>query len=188
MSSNEKNRVCPVEHAGALDSGLRKILHNPRKILKPYISEGMKVLDLGCGPGFFSIEIARLVGGSGKVIAADLQEAMLEIVKEKIKNSDLKNIIELHKTGKDRIGLSEKVDFILLFYILHEVPDKDALFQEIKTLLKPGGKVLIIEPKFRVSKIDFSNSIAIIKNNGFDIIRRPKVFLSRSIVVNTAGK
>jgi ubiquinone/menaquinone biosynthesis C-methylase UbiE len=73
--SNEKNkRICPVEYAVGLDNSVRRLLQNPRKILKPYIHEGMTVLDLGCGPGFFSIEIAKMLKDSGKVIAADLQE------------------------------------------------------------------------------------------------------------------
>lgn len=48
-----KNRVCPVELAGSLDNKIRKWFQNPQKILAPYIKEGMKVLDIGCGPGFF---------------------------------------------------------------------------------------------------------------------------------------
>jgi ubiquinone/menaquinone biosynthesis C-methylase UbiE len=76
--SRQKNRVCPVSLAGGLDNKIRRWLQNPRKILAPYIQEGMTVLDIGCGPGFFSIEMAQLVGKSGKVFAADLQEGMLQ--------------------------------------------------------------------------------------------------------------
>jgi len=88
--SNEKNkRICPVEYAGGLDNSVRRLLQNPRKILKPYIHQGMTVLDLGCGPGFFSIEIAKMLKDTGKVIAADLQEGMLEKVNKKIKGTEL---------------------------------------------------------------------------------------------------
>jgi 2-polyprenyl-3-methyl-5-hydroxy-6-metoxy-1,4-benzoquinol methylase len=55
---NNNNRVCPVEKAKHLDSFFRKILQNPQKILRKYINKGMTVLDFGCGPGFFTIEIA----------------------------------------------------------------------------------------------------------------------------------
>ena len=51
----ERNRVCPVELAGSLDGRVRGWLQNPGKILAPYVREGMTVLDVGCGPGFFSI-------------------------------------------------------------------------------------------------------------------------------------
>ncbi|MCP4372916.1 MAG: SAM-dependent methyltransferase, partial [Deltaproteobacteria bacterium] len=60
--SNRNNRICPVERAGSLDSRIRRWLQNPQKILKPYIKEGMTVLDVGCGPGFFSIDMAQMVG------------------------------------------------------------------------------------------------------------------------------
>jgi ubiquinone/menaquinone biosynthesis C-methylase UbiE len=69
--------VCPVERAGSLDSKIRRWLQNPQKILVPYVREEMTVLDIGCGPGLFSVEMARMVGKSGRVIAVDLQEGML---------------------------------------------------------------------------------------------------------------
>ena len=85
MSKEKDNRVCPVEIAGGLDNFVRRLLQNPQKLLRPHIREGMTVLDLGCGPGFFSIEIAKLLNNSGKVIAADLQEGMLDKLRKKIK-------------------------------------------------------------------------------------------------------
>jgi len=84
MIKSGNKRICPVENAGGLDNFVRKFLQNPLKILKPYISKGMTVLDLGCGPGYFSIEIAKMVSESGKVIAADLQKRMLEKVRNKV--------------------------------------------------------------------------------------------------------
>jgi len=78
METKRSQRVCPVENAGGLDNSVRRLLHNPAKILKPYIHEGMTILDLGCGPGVFTVEIATLLNCSGKVIAADLQEGCLK--------------------------------------------------------------------------------------------------------------
>ena len=86
-------RVCPVALSGSLDNSIRRWLQNPRKILGPYIKEGMTVLDVGCGPGFFTIEMARMVGKSGRAIAADMQEGMLQKVKEKIKGTVLEDRI-----------------------------------------------------------------------------------------------
>lgn len=63
--SDRSSRVCPVERAGHLDNRIRRWLQNPQKILRPYIEEGMTVIDVGCGPGFFSIEMAQMVGKSG---------------------------------------------------------------------------------------------------------------------------
>jgi len=53
-----KERLCPVKHAGTLDNKIRKMLQDPKKILGPYIKKGISVLDLGCGPGFFTVAMA----------------------------------------------------------------------------------------------------------------------------------
>jgi ubiquinone/menaquinone biosynthesis C-methylase UbiE len=183
MNKENNKRVCPVERAGGLDNSLRRFLQNPQKILKPYIHKGMKVIDLGCGPGFFSTEIAKLLVDSGKVIAADLQEGMLEKLKKKIIRTELERTIEIHQCTENETGVREKVDFVLAFYMIHEVPDPDRLFRELKSLLNPDGKILIVEPKFHVSEKSFEKMVDGIKCLGFDIIERPKVFFSRSILV-----
>jgi len=101
----EKNRVCPVTLARFLDNRIRRWLQDPRKILRPYIKEGMTVLDVGCGPGFFSIELARMVGKSGRVIASDLQEGMLRKLRDKIRGTELEERITLHRCEKNKLGL-----------------------------------------------------------------------------------
>jgi len=185
MTANKK-RVCPVEYAGVLDFSLRKLIQNPRKILRPYISEGMTVLDIGCGPGFFTMEMAKIVGISGKVIAADLQEGMLRKLEDKIRNTEFQNIIQLHQCQENKIGLAEKVDFVLVFWMLHEVPDQLRFLKEISTLLKPDAKIMIVEPLFHVSKNDFASLIESVRGLGFKLIDRPKVFFSHSMVIKIA--
>ena len=181
--NDSKNRVCPVERAGSLDNRIRRWLQNPQKILGPYIKEGMTVLDIGCGPGFFSIEIAQMVGDSGRVIASDLQEGMLEKLRDKIKGTELDKRITLHKCEENKIGVSDEIDFVLLFYTVHEVPNKEALFNEIRTILKPNGQVLIVEPPFHVSKSDFEETIEKALNAGFTFVERPKVLFSKTAVL-----
>jgi ubiquinone/menaquinone biosynthesis C-methylase UbiE len=183
MNDRKNSGPCPVELAGGLDNNARRLFQNPRKLLKPYINKGMTVLDLGCGPGFFTVEIAKMLKGSGKVIAADLQGGMLEKVNKKIKGTELEQRIEIHKCEDDRIGVTENVDFVLAFYMIHEVPDQDKLFEELKSILKPDGKIYIIEPKFHVSKKSFEIMIDKIENMGFEITDRPKVFFSRTVLL-----
>lgn len=186
MSKEKNQRVCTVENAGGLDNSIRRFLQNPKKILSSYIHRDMIVLDLGCGPGFFSLEIAKLLSGTGKIIAADLQEGMLEKVRQKIIGTELEKLFLLHKCDKNNIGVTEKVDFVLCFYVIHEVPDQNKLFAELKSILKPNGKILIIEPKIHVPKSDFINMCDKLNILGFEIIERPKVFFSRSILIKKA--
>lgn len=183
MTNDINSKVCPVEIAGGLDNSFRRLLQNPNKIMKPYIREGMTVLDLGCGPGFFSLEIAKLLKDSGKVIAADLQEGMLEILRNKIKGTNLVQRIEVHKCENTHIGITENVDFVLAFYMIHEVPNQVKLLEVLKSILKPNGKIYIIEPKFHTSKKSFEVMIDKIKSMGFEIIEKPKVCFSRTVLL-----
>lgn len=185
---NNKERLCPVELAGSLDSRMRRWLQNPRKILAPYIKEGMSVLDIGCGPGFFSTEIAKIVGTKGKVFAADLQDGMLQIIKNKISGTELENIIRLHKTGEDKINLPEKVDFIFAFYVVHEIPNKENLFKELKNILSENGQILIVEPMGHVSRRAFESTMEIAKNAGFETNRGIKILLSRNVILTHTTK
>lgn len=181
--SRKDTRVCPVALSGSLDNRIRRWLQNPRKILGPYVREGMTVLDVGCGPGFFTIEMAMMVGRSGRVIAADMQEGMLRKVKEKVAGTELEGRIMLHKCEEQRIGVKQPVDFVLLFYMVHEVPDRQHLFKEIHSILKPGGKVLIVEPPVHVSKSAFEETVGIAEDAGFKVIERPEMVFSRGVVL-----
>ncbi len=180
---DRKNHVCPVERAGILDHRFRRCLQDPRKILKPYIEEGMTVLDIGCGTGFFSVDMAQMVGPSGRVIASDLQEGMLRKLREKIQGTELEERITLHQCEENKVGLSANVDFVLAFYMVHEVPNPREFFEEIKSILKPNAQFLIVEPPFRVSKWAFEETIRKARDAGFKPVEGPKVLLSKTAML-----
>jgi ubiquinone/menaquinone biosynthesis C-methylase UbiE len=184
---HERNRVCPVELASSLDNKLRRWLQNPREILSPYVKEGMTVLDIGCGPGFLSIEMAKMVGTSGKVISADLQEGMLQELARKISGTDLEGRIKRVQCDREMINISERIDFVLAFYMVHEVPDKGLLFKQLKEVLNERGQLLLVEPKlFHVSRKAFELTIKVAEDNGFRAYRGPKLRFSWSAVLRSA--
>ena len=181
--SKRSERICPVEKAGSLDTKIRRWLQNPRKILKPYIKDGMTVLDLGCGPGFFTIELAQMVGETGKVIAVDLQEGMLQKLNDKFTGTELENRITLHKCEEDKISYKENVDFVLAFYVVHEIPNQQSLFEELQTIIKPNGKLFIVEPPFHVSKKAFAETIKKATTAGFAEVKRPNIFFNKAVIL-----
>ena len=188
MNTKEHTHICPAWGAGGLDNSLRKITQNPQKILKPYIREGMTVLDVGCGPGFFSVEMAKMLNGSsGKVIAADIQQKMLDKISKKITGTPYEQRIQLHKSDFDSIARGliplSSVDFVLAFWMIHEVSNQRSFLDELASLLKPDGLFFIVEPKFHVPKKAYNAMIDTLKEIGFTVVDTPKVFFSRAVVL-----
>ncbi len=177
------DRVFDIRRAGKLEGSFRKIVHNPKRMLGRYVTDGITALDFGCGPGFFTIPMAGMVGERGRVIAADLQQGMLDILKKKVAGKDIESRIILHKVREDSIGIKDKVDFVLAFYVVHEVPSVQNFFREMKSILKPGGKMLVVEPNFKVSEEGFEKTIMIAGKHGFIPLKRPGVMMSRAAVL-----
>jgi ubiquinone/menaquinone biosynthesis C-methylase UbiE len=181
---DDRNRVCPVELAPSLDSRIRRWLQNPNKILSPFVREGMKVLDVGCGPGFFSIEMAKLVGPRGQVFSADLQAGMLQKLEEKIRGTALEPRIKRVQCNKGSVNVTDMVDFILAFYMVHEVPDKISLFRQLKAILDQRGQFLLVEPRlFHVSREEFESTSRVAESAGFRIKDGPRLRCSWTAVL-----
>ncbi len=179
-----RDRVCPVEFAGSLDNRIRRWVQNPQRILAPYVRHGMTALDVGCGPGFFSIEMAKLVGAEGRVIAADLQDGMLAKLRDKIAGTELESRISLVHCEPGNINVVDHVDFVLAFYMVHEVPDQDSFFAQLKPVLKRGGTFLIVEPKFfHVSREEFARTLAIAEQHEFAVSAGPRLLSSWSALL-----
>ena len=177
--------VCPWWLGWILDNPIRRLIHNPEEILGGYIERGQMVLDIGCGSGTFTLALAKMVGENGKVIAVDVQEEMLQMVRKKAAKEGLQSRIITHKSGQNSIGIYDKVDFALAFYMVHEVPDVKAFLKEIALLLKPNGKLLIVEPKIHVSASSFKNTLEAAKLAGLKPISEPKIRFSRSMLFST---
>lgn len=144
----------------------------------------MKVLDVGCGPGFFSIAMAEMVGPNGQVIAADLQEGMLQRLAGKIRGTSVESRIRTVQCTAEKINVRESVDFILTFYMVHEVPDKESFFDQLRVILKRGGQFLLVEPRlFHVSREEFEATLKAAERAGFGISPGPRLALSWSAVL-----
>jgi ubiquinone/menaquinone biosynthesis C-methylase UbiE len=186
MGKND-DRVCPMSRAKSLDTRFRRWWQNPDKILCPYIKEGMTVLDVGCGPGFFTIDMAEMVGESGRIIACDLQQGMLDMLRQKIQGTELESRITLQLCMEDSINVTKQVEFVLAFYLVHEVPDQQQFFREVGAILSEGGKILVVEPPLHVSKKAFNETIRIAQATGFMPIEKPKLLFSKAVVFVKSG-
>ena len=172
--------VCPWWLAYTFDNPLRRIFHRPEEIFRPYLQEGMTAIDLGCGMGFFSISMAKLVGETGKVIAVDVQQKMLDTLKNRAKKAGIAHRIATRLCEENNIGSHEAVDFALAFWMAHETPDAFNFLHQVHKILKKSGKLLLAEPKLHVTGAEFKKTVVIAQEVGFKRIDPPIISLSHT--------
>jgi ubiquinone/menaquinone biosynthesis C-methylase UbiE len=177
-----ENHVCPWWLAYTFDNPFRRFFHKPDQMFAQYVKRGMTVADIGCGMGYFSIGLAKILKGNGKVISVDLQKKMLEVLEKRAKSAGVFDSIQPHLSKKDDIGLIEPIDFALTFWMVHEIPEKTGFLQQIYAALKNAGLLLIAEPKFHVSRSQFEEEKDIARQVGFVIKQEPKITFSHSVL------
>lgn len=183
------NRVCPWRRAYSFDNFLRRFFYNPRKIVGPFVGEGATVTDIGCGMGFFSIAMARMVGESGLVIAVDIQEEMLEILSKRAKKAGVAGRIKPHLSVPGQIGVDRPVSFALASWVAHEIDDRMAFMKQVFDILEPAGKLLVAEPKFHVKPDEFEDTVGKAVGAGFERLpeKTPRVAWSRAMLFEKPG-
>ncbi|MGB5218843.1 MAG: class I SAM-dependent methyltransferase [Smithella sp.] len=169
------------------DNPIRKIFHDPIAILSPYVQQGDTAIDIGPGMGYFSIPMAELVGSQGCVIAIDIQQKMLSALMNRAQKKGVIDRIKTHLAKPDSLGLQDKADFILAFWMVHEVPDQRRFLSEIRDLMKPDGLFLLVEPLLHVSRKNFARPVETAKSVGFVIKESPQISMSQSALF-TLGK
>lgn len=118
----------------------------PEKLLRELgLSEGMTIADIGCGPGFFTIPAAQIVGPTGVTLAADIQGEMLSAVRSRALEHGLTNV-RIVKTNDREIPIPQGIcDFALLAFMLHEVEHRASFLHRAARTLKPTGRLIALE-------------------------------------------
>ncbi len=109
------------------------------------IRKGQTVADLGAGSGYFSFRMASKVGSEGKILAVDIQEAMLNVVRQRAKREGLSNVVAVRSTESDSKLPAASVDLLLMVDVYHELEYPYEVMQSVVKALKPGGRVALVE-------------------------------------------
>ena len=170
--------TCPWWFGYFLLSPFRRLAQSPSRMLRPFVREGMVIVEPGCGMGFFTLDLVRMTGPRGRVVAIDLQEKMLAGLRRRAARAGLEGRIEARLAGPDQLGIDDlagQVDLVLAFYVVHELRDRAAFFREIATALRPEGSVLVVEPPLHVSRGAFEESLAAAGRAGLRVAARPRI-------------
>jgi ubiquinone/menaquinone biosynthesis C-methylase UbiE len=156
-------------------SPLRRLLESPEKLLGPWVEPGMTILDVGCATGFFSLPLARMTGEKGRVLCVDVEPRMVKGLVRRATKAGLIDRIEPIVCDEDDLGLSEHegtADLAVAIHALHELPDIERGLRQIAASLKPGGRLLVIEPTGHVSRETWDFELEAARHVGFTVARR----------------
>jgi len=130
----------PVSQAGMLLHPLRGWLQPVRPVLDKFgLRPGATVLELGPGPGYFSVEAARIVGPEGRIVCLDLQPGMLQMLAGRLGEASVRNACPLAGDATRLPLAAASVDAAFLVTVLGEIPDRPQALAELRRVLKPGG-------------------------------------------------
>jgi SAM-dependent methyltransferase len=173
-----KHHVCPWWLGYLLANPIRRLLHDPHTILDPHVREGMTVVEPGPGMGFFTLELLRLTGPSGRVVAVDIQPRMLAVLKRRAAKAGLLDRLDARVAQPDSMGLADldgAVDFALAFAVVHELPAAGPFFAEVSRALKQGARLLLAEPTGHVKPAEFEAELRDAASAGLVPVDRPAI-------------
>ncbi|MGI8911436.1 MAG: class I SAM-dependent methyltransferase [Rubrobacteraceae bacterium] len=111
-----------------------------REILKP--APGERMLEVGPGTGYYSLDAARWVGSDGTLDVLDIQQEMLDHILRRARESSVPNIVPARGDAQELPCPDDRFDAAYLSFVLGEVPDQDAALRELRRVLKPGGRLV----------------------------------------------
>ena len=161
---------CPWLVQYLLISPLRRLSEPPDKLVGPYVQRGMTVLDPGCGFGYISLPLARMVGPEGRILSVDIEPRAVQRLLRRASNAGLADRIETRVCQPRDLQLAEyigEVDLVTVIHTLHEFEDLPGFLAQVSALLKPSGKMLVVEPPGHVKPEHFRAEINCCRRNGF---------------------
>lgn len=156
------------------DSGLRMRYRDPAGLLGACgIAAGETVVDVGCGTGTFTVEMAHLIGPRGVVHAVDIQRSMLERTANRLARSGLDTQVHYHLCDAKKLPISsETVNMVVMVATLGEMNSPRAAIAEMQRVIKPGGRLVISEERLNPTYVPRRRLRLLLTDTGFQFAGR----------------
>ena len=167
-----KPRACPAACAWVLERPGRIRQEVPQVLDRIGISAGERVLEVGCGPGVYTVQAARRLEPDGQLIAVDLQREMVERASERVREAGLDNV-EFYVVDAHQLPLADaSVDRAFLVGVLPEIPNPQGALSELHRVLRPRGSLSISEGFFDPDYRFAFETIRQVQQAGFEWVER----------------
>jgi len=169
---------CPWLMQYLLASPLRRLSEPPKMLVGPFVRPGWTVVEPGCGFGYVSLELARLVGEEGKIISVDVDPRAVKRLQARARKAGLDGRMVIRSCGSRDLGLNDyggRVDLIAVIHALHELDDLPGFLTQAAALLKSSGRLLVVEPGAHVKPESFEAELACCQQAGFEVIETPEM-------------
>lgn len=118
----------------------------PEKIISDLnIKPGHTVADLGAGGGYFTFKFVKKVGKEGRIYAVDVNKDFLQFLRDRIRKEGQKNITTVLAKKNDTLLPKKSIDLVFVRNVFHHLPDQENYFKKLQGVLKPGGRIAIVE-------------------------------------------
>jgi predicted methyltransferase len=156
------------------------------------VGEGSTVADVGAGGGFFTVRLAKLVGSKGRVLAVDVDRSMIRELRQRIESERLSNVEVIQDAAGDPKLPPGELDGVLIVNAYHEMTEHQAMLGHIKQALKPGGRLVLVEPNRPSQKGRTREDLAVdhlidpdsvrqdLKEAGFEVIDFQELFAKQN--------
>jgi ubiquinone/menaquinone biosynthesis C-methylase UbiE len=165
-----RGKIFPAKRAGSLLNPMRRLIQSPtRTVQRMALARTDKVLEIGCGPGYFSRAIAEAVP-EGSLVLFDLQREMLELARQRL--PDIAHVEYIQGDASSLPFPDALFDAALLVLVLGEVPDQDRCIAEVARVVLRGGNVTFAESRRDGDFIPFGQLQARAEKHGLELVER----------------
>jgi ubiquinone/menaquinone biosynthesis C-methylase UbiE len=158
------------------------------------VGPGDVVVDVGCGPGFYTIPAARAVAPRGKVCAIDVEEKMLDLVRARAEEAGVVTVVETRRSDGGQIPIDSAVaDLTIAALLLHDLADRPGMIRDLSRVTRSGGRIAVVEwtpspAETRPNRLTPEQTAHLLEAGGLEVLESRPLSEQQYLVVAAKGR